>query len=330
MGANQPGMTPDPAVLVAGEALVDFVPERPGPPGRSGGYAPRFGGSAANVALALDRLGVPPLFWTRLATDDLGTVLRSYLAESAIPSELFVTDPDARTTVALVTHDETEDVSFSFYRKGGADTRLEPGSVPDATVESVSWVHTTGVTMSVEPSRSATLELQERASKGCTVSLDPNWRPELWASRHEFGAVVRGALRNVDVVKASPAELATAGIEADDHDTLAERVHSYGPHTVLLTLGEEGARCYGTDESPVAGRAAHDGYDVDVVDATGAGDVFLAAFVAAVTSGVRDAELALGLANAAGAVTTTQPGAVSALTGFERLREFHDEIPWID
>jgi fructokinase len=323
-------MTPDPAVLVAGETLVDFVPARPGPPGRAGGYVPQFGGSGANVALALDRLGVPPLFWTRLATDDLGAFLRSHLEEWAVPPELLVTDPDARTTVALVTHDETGDASFSFYRENGADTRLEPGSVPDATVESVSWVHTTGVTLSVEPSRSATLELQERASDSCTVSLDPNWRPEMWTSRQEFGAVVRGALQNVDVVKASPAELETAGIEADDHDTLAERVHSYGPHTVLLTLGEAGARCYGTDESPVAGRAVHEGYDVDVADATGAGDVFLASFVAAITSGVRNAEFALGLANAAGAVATTQPGAVSALTGFDRLREFHDEIPWID
>ncbi|MBX0323206.1 carbohydrate kinase [Halomicroarcula sp. F13] len=321
-------MTSDPTVLVAGDTLVDFVPERPGPPGDAGGYRPKFGGSGANVALALDRIGVPPLFWTRLATDDFGAFLRSHLDDSAIPDSFVVTDPEARTTLAVVTHDADGDRSFTFYREGGADTRFQTGTVPDETLDAVSWVHTTGVTESVEPSRSATLELQQRASEHCTVSLDPNWRPEMWESHHEFRAVVRGSLEAVDVVKATPEDLAAAGFEHDDPERLARAVTDYGPHTVVLTMGDAGALCYGTDASPVQGVARHPGYDVDVVDTTGAGDAFLAAFIAALTNGVRDADDALSLANAAGAVATTQAGAVSALTGFEQIRRFHDEIPW--
>ncbi|WP_254271329.1 carbohydrate kinase family protein [Haloarcula marina] len=323
-------MSEHPTVLVAGDTLVDLVPERSGPPGDAGGYAPKFGGSGANVALAMDRIGAPPLFWTRLATDDFGAFLRSHFEESAIPDRFIVTDTGGRTTLAVVTHDQTGDRSFTFYRDRGADTRLETGTVPDEALDSLSWVHTTGVTMSVEPSRSATLELQSRAADRCTVSLDPNWRPEMWHSTHEFRAVVRGALESVDVVKATPEDLDAAGFETDDHEALARDVAAYGPHTVVLTRGDRGALCYGTDDSPVAGWARHAGYDVDVVDTTGAGDAFLAGFIASLTHGVTDPEEALALANAAGAVATTQAGAVSALTGFDRIRQFHDRIPWAE
>ncbi|WP_049983416.1 carbohydrate kinase family protein [Halorubrum sp. BV1] len=319
----------NPTILVAGDSLVDFVPRTPGPPGDTGGYEPPFGGSGANAAMALERLGVPPLCWTRLATDDLGVFLREHFAASAIPDDLLVTDDDARTTVALVTHDAERGPSFAFYRERGADTRLRQGTVSDDTLESVSWVHTTGVTMSVEPSRSATLELQSRAADRCTVSLDPNWRPEMWHSPHEFRAVVRGALPDVDVVKATPDELSVAGFEAGEPAALARSVADEGPHTVVLTLGEAGAFCFGTDDSPVTGQARHEGYEVDPADATGAGDAFLAGFVAALTHGVEDPNRALALANAAGAVATTQAGAVTALTGPDALRRFHDDIPWL-
>jgi fructokinase len=321
-------MVPDSTVLVAGDTLVDFVPESPGRPGAAGGYEPTFGGSGANAAMALDRLGVPPLFWTRLATDDLGRFLRAHFEASDIPPDLIVTDEEARTTVALVTHDAERASSYAFYREGGADTRLEVGAVPDDALDAVSWVHTTGVTMNVEPSRSATLELQSRASDRCTVSLDLNWRPEMWHSRHEFRAVVRGSLPDVNVVTATPAELAVAGFEAADRAELARAVTEYGPHTVVLTLGDAGAFCYGTDDSPVVGQAEHRGYTVDAVDTTGAGDAFLAAFIAALSHGVTDGERALALANAAGAVTTTQPGAITALTEADALRQFHDDVPW--
>lgn len=321
-------MARDPDVLVAGDTLVDFVPERPGPPGDAGGYAPKFGGSGANVALALDRIGVPPLFWTRLATDDFGAFLRAHFEASTVHDALIETDPEARTTLAVVSHDERGDRSFAFHRENGADTRFDPGRVPDETLASVSWVHTTGVTMSVEPSRTATLELQWRAHADCTVSLDPNWRPGMWHSRYEFGAVIRGALDHVDVLKASQEDLDAAGFDTADRESLARDVTTYGPHTVVLTLGDSGAVCYGTDDSPISGWARHPGYEVDIVDTTGAGDGFLAGFIASLTHGVDDPEHALALANAVGAVATSQPGAISALSDVDRIRRFHDDVPW--
>lgn len=176
----------DPNILVAGDALVDFLPSTHGPPTAEVSYAPRPGGSAANVAVALDRLGVSPLFWTRFATDDFGSFLRDTFEECDISAEYFVTDDEGKTTLAVVSHDADGERSFTFHRDRGADTRLEPEMVTDDTLDTVSWVYTTGVTMSVEPSRTATKELQRRANSDCTVSLDPNWRSGLWERRKKF------------------------------------------------------------------------------------------------------------------------------------------------
>lgn len=318
-----------PSILVAGDTLVDLVPSRPGPVGPDASFEPKFGGSAANAAVALERIGLPPLFWTRVARDDFGAFLADELAATSIPADLVTRDDGARTTLAVVTHDEGGEPTFGFRRERGADTRLEPGGVPDPVLERVSWVHTTGVTLSVEPSRTATLELMARASRlGCSVSLDPNARPEMWHSDEEFGAVVRGALEHVDVLKANPGDLAAAGIEADDPAALARAVTDRGPHTALLTLGGEGALARGTDASPVPGVARHPGYDVDVVDTTGAGDAFLAGALGALSAGVTDADRLLAVANAVGAVVTTRRGGTSALTGLDPVRALCGPLPW--
>jgi fructokinase len=319
---------PDHEVLVAGDTLVDFMPAGDGEPTTD--FAGKFGGSAANVAMALSRIGAPPLFWTRLATDSFGQFLAGVIAESDISEEYVVRDADAKTTLAFVSHDADGERGFSFYREGTADTRMQPGTVTDETLADVSWVHLTGVTLSVEPSRTATLELAERAHEaGCTVSLDPNARPEMWHSTQEFAAVVRGALDHVDVLKATPADLAVAGFEASDPAALARSITAHGPETVFLTLGGSGSLVYGAETSPFAGVARHAGYDVDVVDTTGAGDGFLAGAIAAMTNGVTDAERVLAVANAVGAVTTTQPGAVTALTGPDPVAALCGDVPWV-
>ncbi len=317
-------------ILVAGDTLVDFMPDEPGPVSAVGGFQPAFGGSGANVAVALDRIEAHPLLWTRIATDGFGQFLAGTLSSCDIPSRFIIRDTEAKTSLAFVEHDESGERGFSFYRSNTADTRMQPGTVPDETVRERSWIHATGVVLTDEPSRSAVLDLLERGTEEeRTLSLDPNWRPELWNSRAEYAAVIRGALDLVDVVKGTPEEFATAGISGSDPVEVAHRVAEYGPHTVLLTLGDEGALCYGTPSSPVSGTARHGGFEVEVVDTTGAGDAFLAGAIAGLEAGVTDGERILALANAVGAVATTRAGATTALAGLDQVREFVDEIPWV-
>lgn len=319
-----------PQILVVGDTLVDFVPDQVGTATAETSFSSKFGGAGANVAMVLARLGSVPFFWTNIARDDFGDFLAERIDESDVHAEFVQRDADAKTTLAFVTHDESGDPAFDFFRERTADARLTPGTVPDETLDDLSWIHVTSTILSREPSRSAVLELLKRArARDCLVSLDPNARPELWRSDELFEVVLRGTLENVDVVKAGPDDLVHAGFDVDrSPESLARAVAERGPHTVFLTLGEDGSLCYGTTDSPFEGVTSHPGYDVDPVDTTGAGDGFLAAVIASVTNGVCDPDDVLAVANAAGAAVTTRPGALTALSDPGAIREHCGPLPW--
>ncbi|WP_276301113.1 carbohydrate kinase family protein [Halorussus lipolyticus] len=330
---------PDPDVLVAGESLIDFLPDSAGALADVANFSRRAGGAPANVAVALAHLGATPWFWTRVGEDPFGDHLAETLSSFGVPDRFVERDSSAKTALAFVSHDEEADREFTFYRDGTADTRVEPGGVPDETLDSVEWVSVGGVMLSADPGRSATLDLAERAAdRDCTVVFDPNARPELWRDAdRDFADLVAEMLDLADVVKATPEDLADAGFEGDSPEALARSVteagpaeassNRTGPHTVLLTLGGTGAFALSTEAAPWgAGAASHSGYDVDPVDTTGAGDAFTAGAIAAFAEQGDGASLSevIGFANAVAAVTTTAQGAMAALPTREAVREFRD------
>ncbi len=316
-------------ILVAGETLIDFIPDAPGPLASVGAFSRRPGGAPANVAVALARLDAPPAFWTRIADDHFGDFLVETLDEYGLSDEYVVRDSDAQTTLAFVSHGEDADREFSFYRDGTADTRMEPGYVSDDALESIGWVHVGGVTLTDDPSREATLDLAARAREaGATVSFDPNARPELWAkSDRSFAEAVDDAFELTSVVKATPEDLHEAGFEGDVPE-LARSICECGPHTALITLGGEGAYAYATPDTPWTDgetvEARHEGYPVDPVDTTGAGDAFTAGAIAALSDG-RELGEALAFGNAVAATTTTAAGAMTALPSRDDVRTFRAE-----
>ncbi|WP_254808798.1 carbohydrate kinase family protein [Natronosalvus amylolyticus] len=303
-----------PAVLVAGETLIDFLPERPGPLETVSGFERRPGGAPANVAVGLARLEEPVSLWTRVGDDPFGRYLTDVLAGYGLPETYVELDGDAQTSLAFVTHDENGDRTFSFYRDGTADTRMEPGRIDDDTLATTEWVHAGGVALSSGRSRDATLDLLERAAEqGCTVSFDPNARPELWRDEDTFERVSRQALEYTDVCKATVEELRALGCQGDSLEAVARNALEYGPHTVYLTRGSEGAMVVTNDDAREPDTLVeHDGYAVDVVDTTGAGDAFVAGLIAALRNGRPLAET-LAFAGAVAATTTTETGAMTAL-----------------
>jgi fructokinase len=328
LGIDQLIMTA-PRILVAGETLIDFLPETIGSLEHVETFSRRAGGAPANVAVGLTRLEATPWFWTRLGTDPMGKYLADVLASNGIPDRFVERDPTAKTTLAFVSHDETADRSFTFYRDGTADTRLEAGSVPDDALVAVEWVVIGGVALASEPARSAMLDLARRAQDaGCVVVFDPNARPELWQGKEtetEFERVIGKALQYTNILKATPEDLREAGFSGDDTETLAQAVCNQGPHTVLLTLGAAGAMLVSTADAPWGEtRVTHSGYDIDPVDTTGAGDAFLAGVLAARAAGEQSPEEVLGFANAVAALTTTESGAMTALPDRDAVDDFRD------
>lgn len=318
-------------LLVAGETLIDFVPEGRATLDAVETFHRRAGGAPANVAVGLARLQRPPLFWTRVGDDPFGDYLVRTLAEAGVRRDLIERDPDADTTLVFVSLDPDAERSFSFHRNETADTRMRPGTVGDEVLADVEWVHAGGVVLADEPSRSATLNLMERgADAGATVSFDPNARPELFEGVG-FGEVCERAVGLADVVKATAEDLVAAGIAGpdatdDDAPALAEAVCERGPHTALVTRGSGGALARATPAAPWNPTdeplvVDHEGYSVEPVDTTGAGDAFAAGAVASLSDGESLAET-LAFANAVAARSTTAKGAMAALPTRSETAEF--------
>ncbi|WP_254529800.1 carbohydrate kinase family protein [Natrinema gelatinilyticum] len=302
-------------VLVAGETLIDFIPNRPGPLDDIATFERRPGGAPANVAVALARLERLPLFWTRVGDDPFGRYLERRLVEYGLTDRWIERDADAKTTLAFVTHDETGDRSFSFYRDGTADTRLESGRIDDDALADCDWVHAGGVALSSGSSRAATLDLLARAAgAGCTVSFDPNLRPELWPDESAFASAAAEALENVDVCLATVEELEALGVAGETPSAIARAAIDRWPlHTVFVTRGSDGAVAIASEDAPwPAARVDHSGFEIDVVDTTGAGDAFVAGAIDALRSG-RELGASVAFANAVGATATTESGAMTAL-----------------
>ena len=267
-------------VFVAGETLVDFVPEAGETLREVESYAHRPGGAPANVAVGLARLGSPPAFWTRLGDDPFGEFLAETLAAEGIP-ETHVERVDGRTTLAVVSPPGAAGPRFGFYGSRDATFGFDPDAAPTETLRNASpWVHLGGVALTHPRGRAATRELLSAATAaGCPVSFDVNHRADLVADGGEAAAstAVREAVGASGVVLCSEEDAAAAGLSTSEGRELARDLLDLGPHTAVVTMGAEGALAVSSEAAPWgAATVRRDGFSVDAVDATGAGDAFAA------------------------------------------------------
>lgn len=280
-------------VLVVGESLVDIVHAADG---TTTEYA---GGSAANVAVALSRLGRPVRFVTAWADDARGRVLADHLASAGVT---LAGDPLVleRTATAAATIGPDGAASYEF----DLDWRIGPVDVGQPVA-----VHVCSIGAVLEPGAGQVLELLARLGGSATVTYDVNARPAITGTGPELVARVERMAAAAHLVKASDEDLA-ALYPGLDLIGAARHLLGLGPSAVVVTRGGEGATWVAADHTvEVASQR------VDVADTIGAGDTFGAAVIDALW-GRAPASLSAGaieevLAHAAraAAVTVSRPGA---------------------
>lgn len=265
-------MTPDadtaPAVVVAGDALIDLTPTTTVRGHLA--YEPHPGGSCLNVAVGLGRLGVPTAFLARLSSDAFGQMLRGQLADSGVQPSYFV-DTEDLTTLAAV-HLRDGQATYSFHAQGAADRGLLPQHLmplPDRAA-----LHLGSIALMLEPVATTLEWLLRREAGRRVVSLDPNVRPGLISDRVAYLDRFDGWLRLVDILKVSEEDLAWLYPRRAPDDVVAGW-HAAGIPLVLVTQGEHGARA-----STPLGSTSVEAPRVAVVDTVGAGDAFMSGALA--------------------------------------------------
>ena len=247
-------------LLVVGEALVDIVAEP------TGERTEHVGGSPANVAMGLARLGHDVDFAGWLGRDERGERISAHLADHGVHvlPESFGDDP---TSTAVATLDDTGAASYDFDLHWNLPTIALP--------EGTGHVHTGSIATVLLPgAASVTAALEAVRSQG-TVSYDPNIRPSIMGDLDPVRARVEELVALSDVVKASEDDLALLYAGQSPEQVMAAWV-GLGAGIAVVTLGADGVayRVSGDDTVARADTRAE-----QVVDTVGAGDSFMAGLV---------------------------------------------------
>ncbi|WP_020571408.1 carbohydrate kinase family protein [Neolewinella persica] len=263
-----------PEIIAAGELLIDLISTEYTDDFRSADTYQRLpGGSPANLAMNLARLGRNVGLVATVGHDDAGGLLIEAVKEAGVDTTRVnrVAEP---TTLILVTKSRAVS-DFEPYRLADRFITAAQLDIPSG----VRIFHTTAFALSKEPARSAILNGMEKASEaGVRLSVDFNYADKIWASDREAGLdtltkiAAAGGLIKVSEVDF---ERLFGGAVTDNH-AAAQRIMDLGAHLVCLTLGEEG--CYVMHQNGAFYLPAR---KVEVKDTTGAGDAFWSGFLAA-------------------------------------------------
>lgn len=250
-------LTPD--VLVVGEALVDIV-ER-----ADGAIAESPGGSPANVALALGRLGRHPRLLTAIGDDLRGEAVRAWLAASDVALQ---GRSAVRTSTALARLDARGAATYEF------DLVWQ---IESAGTETADVLHVGSIAATLEPGASAVAEILGQHRGRALISYDPNIRPSLVGDGDGDGDSVRSRvlalIERADVVKASDEDVHWLH-PGEEIAQVARRWVQSGPPLVVVTTGSSG--CLAVTPGFELRLPA---VEVDVVDTVGAGDTFMAGLI---------------------------------------------------
>ena len=293
----------DGGLVTLGETLGLLVAEEVGPLSLARGMRLSMGGAESNVAIGVARLGVPATWIGRLGDDPVGDLIeRQLLAERV---RCLVRRDPAPTALMLRERRTSTTARVSYYRHGSAGSHLRPADLPDGVVEKAGMLHLSGITPALGPEPAATVrEAMRRARRaGVPVSVDLNFRSRLWHAA-TAAPVFRELAAGADILFAGDDE-ARIALECDaavDPGALAEALSALGPSEVVVKLGRRGATAW-IDEELIEVPAV----PVHAVDSVGAGDAFVAGYVASRLLG-RSVRERLSTAAVTGAFAVTVPG----------------------
>lgn len=262
---------------------------------------PAEGGSSANTACALARLGLPVLFCGTCGNDAYGQMLKSGLEREGVDTSLLRMDADKPTQlVLLVLNEQNDRTAFACPAHLGSQHAILSAQIPDDITERISWLHVNGMLLREDPAASTQLALMQRCrTAGVPVSFDINVRVEA-LQNPAFFRNVQLAMERADYILGSAIDEIPMLANERDAELSARKLAENGA-AVIARSGAQGADLYRGDS-----RLHFPAFPVTVADTVGAGDTFDGAFIAAILSGKSDAD-ALREANAAAAICVSKP-----------------------
>jgi len=336
-------------ITTLGELLIDMFPAQIGRRlADVTAFHPKPGGAPANVAVAARRLGAETAFIGKVGDDAFGHMLIDVMQEQGVSTGGIRVDDEARTTMAIIALPDENTAEFVFYRNPGADQRLRPVELDADQLRSTRALHFGSLSLTDEPSRSATWEARRiAADAGALISFDVNYRPSLWSSPEQAYEQIAAIIPHVNLLKVNEVEIALLaggqGTEVGNQklvlseaevseisqlEAMAGQLLTQGPDLVVVTLGVDGSYFHTDSASGFISP-----FPVETVDAVGCGDAFISGVLTQLTS-TKDWRMNLSAermteilryGNAVGALTATKQGVIPALPTAVEVEKFLED-----
>jgi len=259
-----------PSVLVIGEALVDVVH------GINGEIKNIPGGSPANTAVALARLGTKTYMKARTSSDQFGTEIRNYLTNQNVNLDYsLVVDSPSSVIDAVIQKDGS--AKYEANLNGAADYGWTFAELNQEIDPDIQIIQLGSLTSYVEPGATNVEKwfAQLRQSDKYLLTFDPNIRHPLDGQNEKD---VRNRAKRLaslsHVVKASDEDLNWIFSNDNPKDSAIKIIES-GASLVFVTLGKKGAFAVNKKHEIIEVLAK----EIDVIDTIGAGDTFAAALI---------------------------------------------------
>ncbi len=266
-------------LLAVGETVVDMISqEETTSLLHANIFRKNQGGSPANLATNMARLGKSAAIVSKIGAGPFGHFLKAELSRAGVNTDYLVMTPEFNSTVIFLSRTSGTAESQAFR---GADYHLQPDEISEELIRRARIIYATAFALSREPSRSAVEKVLSLGQKyGKIVSLDPNFNPDICLNPAETKTVLQRMFSYTSISKPSLDDAQRLFGPGQTPEEYIARFHDMGPEVVVLTMGMRGTL------------VAHHGQiehvparPVPVVDATGAGDAFWAGFLTALLDG---------------------------------------------
>lgn len=303
-------------IVILGRIGYDLYSEEPNIPlPQVRRFSRYLGGSSANMAVGLARLGAQVGIIGCLGSDSLSEFLTGFLRAERVDTSRVQTAPGYLPSLCLTEVSPPDHFPQVFYRRDPADTRLQVTDEDLQYIDASRMFITNGTSLCASPSRESTYRAMERARKsGCRVVLDVDYRAMSWAGPEEAGLAVQLALPFVDVLIGNELELAIV-TGAANLDEAVDRLRKASVPMLVSKLGDKGTRVWTGGESVFLAP-----YSVEVVSTIGAGDGFASGFLYALSKDMPAVEC-LHYGNAAAAIVVSRLSCSEAMPTLAEVQE---------
>lgn len=303
-------------VFCIGELLIDFVAEKQGSDlSKAVEFSRKAGGAPANVACAISKLGGNSAYIGCVGKDPFGTYLLGVLSDFGVDISL-AQRSDVFTTLAFVSLAEDGERDFVFSRGADRELKYQPSvkkEFPDSIVHFGAATALLGGSME----QAYAHYYFDALTQNSFISFDPNYRSDLWKERDDI--FIKKCLPFIEkshLCKFSLEEAQLLSGKEDVEDACAY-LHELGAQIIAITLGKEGTYVSTKEIKQVVPSIA-----VKAVDTTGAGDAFIGCLLQQIGTLDHAGDILdnadkllkmVEVANRAGAITTTNYGAIESL-----------------